>query len=139
MGEFKNQEVNMNDVKIDEDALENVSEHLRAVIKNLTKAAEILEDREEDLFIRYLTFFKMDATLAILNTIPKMAHNLLGAGNNIKHEIIQTKKAKEGGWDRITLERNPFFTTVDDRDDDEDESDVSETLKAFFAALKNRK
>lgn len=107
----------MENLSINEEHIRKVIESTKMNIECAQKLVDELNSVKTDLFARYMDFHKLAIFNQMVPLIMGLANNLMIAGNNITHPFLQTKEAKEYGWDKQKLEQDPFFGQPDKADD----------------------
>lgn len=125
----------MNEVIIDENELISVSRDAHELSKILSNESEKLKNSNEDIFTRYMSYSKLRAFVELGDVFFKIVKHSMIAGHNISHPLINTDEAKQRGWDSIKIEEDPFFTTKEEKEND---NEVTAHLRNFLTALFNR-
>lgn len=99
----------MKDIQIDEKFINDFIETFDLMLGSLVVAKKQLQSKETDIFIRYLTYFRLKSILGVMTHIKEELDQMFRAGFDMNHEIFKTKEYLEAGWDDIDLECNPFF------------------------------
>lgn len=99
----------MKDIQIDEKFINDFIETFDLMLGSLHVAKKQLQSKETDIFIRYLTYFRLKSILGVMTHIKEELDQMFRGGFDMNHEIFKTKEYLEAGWDDIDLERNPFF------------------------------
>lgn len=99
----------MTDLKIDEEFLKGLADSARGFINAVEGQINIMTDKKDDVFKRFMAFNKIKDLLETLAFISKLQKENLAAGLYAGHEFFQTEVAKENGWDRNNIEKNDFF------------------------------
>jgi len=100
----------MDDLKIDERNIAELTQKATEMMEDMVKDIEILDNKKEDVFLRYMSMMRLGALFSAAKQAEHMARHVFKMGFEMHHEYFQTEKAKENGWDEITeIHDNPFF------------------------------
>lgn len=129
----------MSEIKIDQQEIDGLVKNATAFIEMLTQLKHDVGNKDEDLFVRYMAYCRLNSTIHFLPHVQKLVISALQMGHDIHDPMLQTPKCKESGWDAVNLECNNFFideTAVDRRKGIEIEiNDVTGELKEKIKAL----
>lgn len=124
----------MTDLKIDE-------EHIGFLIRDVEKSVGVLirdlhclKDKGADVFDRYLSFARLSPFGELFSTYLKIVKNSFILGENLENEFFHSKEWEKFGWNKSSIEKNPFFVQEDKGPEVSDESmdKFAELLKKIF-------
>jgi hypothetical protein len=131
----------MDDLKIDERNIAELTYKVAELMKDMMRDIETLDDKEEDVFLRYMSLVRLGAIFTAAKQAEHMARHVFRMGFEMHHEYFQTKKAKENGWDEITeIQENPFFKRNDVKVMSVDLNELPDDIKqAIHEALERKR
>jgi hypothetical protein len=103
----------MNELKIDEKHISQMCRDLTLLMRDIVKDIESVEDKDKDVFTRYMSMVRLGAIFMGAKQSLNMCKHLFTMGFDVHHEFFQTHAAKENGWDKVRIEDNPFFVNQD--------------------------
>jgi len=106
----------MSELKIDEKHISKLCRDITLMMRDIVQDIEILENKEKDVFNRYMSLVRLGAIWMGAQQSLNMSRHLFTMGFDVQHEFFQTKSAKENGWDKVNIQDNPFFTQEDDHE-----------------------
>lgn len=118
-----------NDLKVDEDYLKIFVMSTRSMLNLINDDLNTIEDKNEDLFIRYMYFNRINNIISIIEEIDKLTGKCMRMGFAIKNPILHTDKFRELGWDSLNVEINSFFIK---NDKEEITKETKAILKRIF-------
>ncbi len=102
----------MSEFKIDEEHIELLSDKMKRALSNISQDVDLLADKNEDIFTRYILMDKLQAVFLGISFISNMHHDAFASGYNSHHELIKnSEKAIENEWGIPDLGGDDFFTT----------------------------
>jgi hypothetical protein len=100
----------MDDLKIDERNIAELTHKAAEMMEDMVKDIEILDNKKEDVFLRYMSMMRLGALFSAAKQAEHMARHVFKMGFEMHHQYFQTEKAKEFGWGAMTdINENPFF------------------------------
>lgn len=100
----------MDELKIDERNIAELTRKTAEMMEEMVRDIETLDNKDEDVFCRYMAMFRLGALYSAAKGAEHMACHVFRMGFELHHEYFQTEKAKENGWNEITeIHDNPFF------------------------------
>jgi Tfp pilus assembly protein PilZ len=108
----------MSELKIDEKHIRQMCHDLTHLMHDIVKDIESVEDKNNDVFTRYMSMVRLGAIFMGAKQSLNMSRHLFTMGFDVQHEVFQTKAAKENGWDKCRIEDNPFFVNINNDDND---------------------
>lgn len=114
----------MGHLKIDEKHISKLCHDLTLMILDIGADIESLEDKDNDVFSRYMSMVRLGSIFKGARDGLNMARYLFTMGFDAQHDYFQTEQAKEHGWDKARLEDNPFFINEDHEDHEEHDKGI---------------
>lgn len=99
----------MKGIVIDESHIESLCNVTTSLINHLNNKLIDLSNKDEDIFIRYMAFWRLHTLIGVFKGVNNLTNDLMCAGNDLHHSYFENTKAKENNWDTMDLEVNPFF------------------------------
>ena len=99
----------MSKLKVDEKHIAKLCTDITLMMRDIVRDIETIEDKEKDLFSRYISLVRLGAIWNGAQNSLSMSRHLFTMGFDVQHEVFQTQAAKENGWDKCRIEDNPFF------------------------------
>lgn len=124
----------MSELKIDNKHLASLADVTKKFIDVLEQDNKAMLDEKEDLFKRYMAYIRLSSLNKMLVPTIQMTRNLLVLGHSLSNEKFHTAAAIEAEWDKVHLEKNPFFVQSEEENDDQGIPD--EFKKLIIKALK---
>lgn len=105
----------MNKIEIDEDEISVLLNQAKAMTKYIASDGAILENKSEDIFIRYMSFCRLNFIERTVRHMLELYHMAFRLGHDMGHEFFKTDEMIKNHWDKIKLENNPFFCTAEEK------------------------
>jgi hypothetical protein len=118
------------DLKVDNEELKMLAELAMKFHRQIQSHLDCLESENEDIFLRYTAYIWCKNYLLLNKTLGEINRNSFVAGHDIGHEIFNTEKARENGWDIYQVnERNPFFINKNNGSSKEWDEKIKKIIK----------
>jgi hypothetical protein len=93
----------------DEKHIQRVVDNMDEFIKALQHTKSILENKEADMFSRFMSYIKFDALMDAVRITNDVLKFSVLSGHALAHPELHTAEAKEKGWNQMTPWKHPFF------------------------------
>src|SRR5579864_3066873 len=97
------------ELKVDEKHLKNLIENAESLIEAIESDLEVLKDKKEDNFVRYMAYMRTFMFVRHLPDFIQVVKFAMSSGHALNHEVFQTEKGKESEWDTLKPHLHPFF------------------------------
>lgn len=99
----------MDSFEVDQKYMESVSKTALGLALFITNQTEIICNKDEDIFIRYLCYLRIKQLIKSVSFCMENLKEMMSDGHNANHPFFNTDKYKDGGWSDINLDAMEFF------------------------------
>jgi len=104
-----NKELQVSELRIDEAHIAELTKDFLSLIADFMDDIKTLDNKDEDVFKRYMAMMRIGAIYSSAKQAIHVARHVFRLGLDVRHPFFQTVAAKANGWDKPTIEDNPFF------------------------------
>ena len=122
----------MKDLKIDEDYLGSMVDISTNLMGKIMSDIVILNDKDADVFLRFMAFNRIRALHMSLSIIMDVQHMGMLSGHCLQDSFFHTKEGKQNNWHESRISEHPFFCQKEKEGKEKEDLEQHKKEREFF-------